>query len=53
MVSDDIPKNIPIGLDNFTYALAIYGPPVSRLKGAKNREKTHPRIGEGGGLEIP
>ena len=53
IVSDNIPKNIPIGLDNVADAIAIYGPPISRLKGAKNREKTHPRVGEGGKLEIP
>ena len=48
MVSDNIPKNMTIGLDNVADAPAIYGPPVSRLKGAKTREKTHPRVGEGG-----
>ena len=53
IVSDNIPENMPIGIDNITDALAIYGPPVSRLKGAKTREKTHPRVGEGGKLEIP
>ena len=53
MVSDNIPKNMPIGIDNVAGALAIYGTPVSRLKGAKNREKTHLRVGEGGKLEIP
>ena len=53
MVSDNIPKNMPIGLNNVADALAIYGPPVSRPKGAKNIEKTHPRVGEGGNLEIP
>ena len=42
-----------IGLDNVADALAIYGPPVSRLKGANTREKTHPRVWEGGKLEIP
>ena len=53
MVSYNIPKNMPIGINNVTDALAIYGPPVSRLKGAKTRGKTHPRVGEGGKLEIP
>ena len=53
MVSDNIPENIPIGLDNVADALAIYCTPVSRLKGAKTREKTHPRVEEGGKLEIP
>ena len=53
MVSDNMPKNMPIGLDNVADALAIYGPPVSRLKGANTREKTHTRVGEGGKLEIP
>ena len=52
MVSDNIPENMPIGINNVTDALAIYGPPVSRLKGAKTREKTHPQVGEGGKLEI-
>ena len=28
-------------------------PPVSRLKGTKTREKTHPQVGEGGKLGIP
>ena len=37
MVSDNIPENMPIGLDNVADALAIYGPPVSRLKGSKTR----------------
>ena len=53
MVRENIPKNIPIGLNNVADALAIYGPPVSMLKGAKTREKTHPRVGEGGKIEIP
>ena len=53
MISDNIPENMPIGLDNIADALAIYGPPVSRLKGANTREKTHTRVGEGGKLEIP
>ena len=53
MVSDNIPKNMPIGLNNVADALAIYGPHVSSLKGAKTREKTYPRVGEGGKLEIP
>ena len=44
---------MPIGLNNIADALAIYGPPVYRLKGAKTRYKTHPRVGEGGGLENP
>ena len=52
MVSDNIPKNMPIGLNNIADALAIYGPPIYRLKGAKTREKTHPRVGEGGKPEI-
>ena len=50
MVSDNIPKNMPIGLDNVADALAIYGTPVSRLKGTKTREKTQPWVGEGGKL---
>ena len=37
MVSDNIPENMTIGLDNVADALAIYGPPLSRLKGAKTR----------------
>ena len=53
MVSDNIFKNMPIGLDNVADTLAIYGPPVSRLKGAKTREKTQPQVGKGGKLEIP
>ena len=53
MVCDNIPKNMPIGIDNVADALAIYGPPVSRLKGEKNRDKTQPQVGEGGKLEIP
>ena len=53
MVSNNIPKNMPIGLDSVADALAVYGTPVSRLKGAKTREKTHPRVGEGGKLETP
>ena len=32
MVSDNIPENMPIGLDNVADDLAIYGPSVSRLK---------------------
>ena len=52
-VSDNIPENMPIGIDNVADALAIYGPPVSRLKGAKTREKTHQRVGERGKLETP
>ena len=52
MVSDNIPENMCIGLDNVADALVIYGPPVSRLKGAKTRDKTHPRVWEGGELEI-
>ena len=47
-VRDDIPKNMPIGLDNVADALVIYGPPVSRLKGAKKIEKNHLRVGEWG-----
>ena len=46
MVSDNIPENMPIGLDNVAGALVIYCPPVSRLEGAKTREKIHPRVGE-------
>ena len=53
MVSDNIPKNMPIGLDNVAYALAIYSPPVSRLKGANTRDKIQPRVGEGWKLNIP
>ena len=53
MLSDNIPKNMPIGFDNVADALAIFGPPVSRLKWAKTRDKTHPRVGEGGGLKFP
>ena len=53
MVSDNIPENMCIGLDNVADALAIYGPPVSRLKAAKTREKTHQRVGERGKLETP
>ena len=53
MVSDNIPENMTIGLDNVADALAIYGPPVSRSKGANTREKTYTRVGEGGKLEIP
>ena len=53
MVSYNIPKNTPIVLNNVADALAIYGPHVFRLKGAKTREKTHPRVGGGGKLEIP
>ena len=53
MVSDNIPKNMPIGIDNVADALAIYGSPVSRLKGAKTREKTQPGVGGGRKLEIP
>ena len=34
MFSYNIPKNMSIGLDNVADDLAIYGPPVSRLKGA-------------------
>ena len=45
MVSDNTPENMPIGLDNVADALAVYGPPASRFKGAKNREKTQPRVG--------
>ena len=52
MVSDNIPENMPIGLDNVADSLAIYGPHVSSLKGTKTREKTQPRVGEGGELEI-
>ena len=43
--SDNIPENMLIGIDNFADSLAICGPPVSRLKGAKTREKTHPQVG--------
>ena len=53
MVSDNIPNNMPIGINNVADALSIYGLPVSRLEGAKTREKTHLRVGEGGKLEIP
>ena len=53
MVSDNIPENMPIGLDNVADAHAIYGLPVPRLKGAKTREKTHPRVGERGNLNFP
>ena len=53
MVSDNIPKNMPIGLDNVDDDLAIYSPPVSRVKGTKTREKTHPWVGEGRKLEPP
>ena len=52
MVSDNIPEHITIGLDNVADDFAIYGPPVSRLKGAKTREKTHLQVGEGGKLKI-
>ena len=52
MVSDNIPENMPIGIDNVSDAIAIYGPPASRFKGAKTREKNHPRVEEGGNLEI-
>ena len=44
---------MPIGLDNVADALAIYGTPVSRLKGVKTRDKNHQRVGEGGKLKIP
>ena len=37
MVTDNTPENMPIGLDNVADALAIYGPHVSRLKGAETR----------------
>ena len=40
MVSDNILENIPIGIDNVSNALAIYGPPASRLKWAKTIDKT-------------
>ena len=53
MVSENIPEDMPIGLDNVADNLAIYGPPVSRLKGVKTIEKTHPWVGEGGKLDIP
>ena len=39
-----------IGLDKVADALAIYGPPVSRLKGVNTRDKTHLQFGEGGKL---
>ena len=44
---------MPNGIDNVADALAIYGPPIYRLKGAKTREKTHSQVGEWGELEIP
>ena len=53
MVSDNIPKKMPIGLEIVADALAIYGHPVSRLKEVKTREKTHLRVGEGGKIETP
>ena len=53
MVSDNIPENMPIGINNVADALSIYGLPVSRLEGAKTREKIHLLCGEGGKLEIP
>ena len=53
MVSDNIPENMLIGLDNVADALAIHGLPISRLKGAKTKENPPPRVGEGGKLEIP
>ena len=53
MVSDNIPENMPIGLDNVVDALAIYGPPVSRLKGTKTREKPNRGLGKGGNLNPP
>ena len=37
MVSDNTPKNMPNGIDNVADALAIYGPPISRLKEIKTR----------------
>ena len=53
MVSDNIPENMPISIDNIADALAICGPPVSRLKGVKTREETQPWVGEEGKLAIP
>ena len=41
---------MPIVLNNVADALAIYGPPVSRLKGVNTRDKTHLQFGEGGEL---
>ena len=53
MVSDNIPENMPIGINNVSGALAIYDSPVSRLKGAKTREKPNRGLGKGGNLKYP
>ena len=47
MIIDNIPKNMPIGTDNVADALAIYGPPGSRLKGKNTREKPNHGLGRG------
>ena len=44
---------MPIGINNVSDALAIYGPPIFSLKWVNTREKTQLRVGEGGKLEIP
>ena len=53
IVSDNIPKDIHVGIDNVADALAIYGTPVSRLKGVKTKDKPQPRVGEVGRVKIP